>query len=596
MRPNTFTIHFQKPLIVLVMMALFLSAFGASSTSPALAQGSGAPDGVSGQSTGPDLEAVEISLSAPDQTSALEFYENDDIGMTFTVKNNGEEDSGEFVIYFIIYPAADPTPDISLCESVDRNYYALSPSLAAGGTDYWDITISAGTLDVGDYTAAMFVDSECNVDELDEANNFLDQDFSVIPAPIAPPPNDDIENAIDLTEEEFPYTTNEDTRGATRGASDPSDLDCKPTSDPTTAGLASIWYSYTPDSDQNLVLDTIGSNYDTYIVVWKDGDSLEFVDCNEDISTGSEDPNSLQSRLPVKLLADVKYYFEIAQYVINRNSDGIFAQAAGNLVFSINYGYEISGNVSEPGVTLSYFDGFPKTVISDGNGDYTIVVPSGWSGNVTPSKEGYAFVPTSRDYAAIDENLTAENYNVRRTFLSNAKQDGWVLESGEFTNQGGSLNRGAKTLNLGDDAARRQYRVILSFNTSTIPSNAVIAKAQLKIKRHSVVGGGNPVNIFNGFMVDVKRGNFGKIGLQLTDFNAKANKSFAAGKPKPVGGWYTLNLNKGRAQINKDGNTQIRLRFKLDDNNDSVANILRLYSGNAGTANRPQLIIEYGIP
>ncbi|MBI5932062.1 MAG: hypothetical protein HY867_00025 [Chloroflexi bacterium] len=44
------------------------------------------------------------------------------------------------------------------------------------------------------------------------------------------------------------------------------------------------------------------------------------------------------------------------------------------------------------------------------------------------------------------------------------------------------------------------------------------------------------------------------------------------------------------------GLTQIRLRFKLDDNNNAVANYLSLYSGNAGAASRPQLVIGYTVP
>jgi hypothetical protein len=58
-------------------------------------------------------------------------------------------------------------------------------------------------------------------------------------------------------------------------------------------------------------------------------------------------------------------------------------------------------------------------------------------------------------------------------------------------------------------------------------------------------------------------------------------------------GWYTINLNSTAfASINKlstgGGVTQIRLRFKLDDNNDAVANMLNLVSGNnAIAANRP---------
>ncbi|MBI3153480.1 MAG: hypothetical protein HYZ21_15210, partial [Chloroflexi bacterium] len=44
------------------------------------------------------------------------------------------------------------------------------------------------------------------------------------------------------------------------------------------------------------------------------------------------------------------------------------------------------------------------------------------------------------------------------------------------------------------------------------------------------------------------------------------------------------------------GLTQIRLRFKLDDNNNAIANYLSLFSGNAPLASRPQLIIEYHLP
>jgi hypothetical protein len=45
------------------------------------------------------------------------------------------------------------------------------------------------------------------------------------------------------------------------------------------------------------------------------------------------------------------------------------------------------------------------------------------------------------------------------------------------------------------------------------------------------------------------------------------------------------------------GLTQMRLRFKLDDNNNAVANILSLFSGNAtAAASRPELIITYYVP
>ncbi len=51
------------------------------------------------------------------------------------------------------------------------------------------------------------------------------------------------------------------------------------------------------------------------------------------------------------------------------------------------------------------------------------------------------------------------------TFRSTALQDGWILESTETSNKGGTLNSTDTTFKLGDAAADKQYRSILSFNT-----------------------------------------------------------------------------------------------------------------------------------
>jgi hypothetical protein len=64
-----------------------------------------------------------------------------------------------------------------------------------------------------------------------------------------------------------------------------------------------------------------------------------------------------------------------------------------------------------------------------------------------------------------------------------------------------------------------------------------------------------------------------------------------------IGGWYSLDLTGAGSSVNKlaasSGLTQIRLRFKLDDNNNALANYLSLFSGNASAAERPQLVITY---
>jgi hypothetical protein len=199
-------------------------------------------------------------------------------------------------------------------------------------------------------------------------------------------------------------------------------------------------------------------------------------------------------------------------------------------------------------------------------------------------------------------SFTTAPLKLTKTFYSTAVQDGWILESGQNTNQGGTMDKVTGVyLNLGDDAAKKQYRSILSFATgAALPDTAIITKVTLKVKQFKSYGTGNPVSLFGGFMADIKKGIFGTSALQLTDWQTAANKSYGPFVVSPVSGWYALNLTAGKAYINKlatnSGLTQIRLRFNTKYNNNTIANYLALYSGNAGAAYRPRLIIEYYVP
>ena len=187
-----------------------------------------------------------------------------------------------------------------------------------------------------------------------------------------------------------------------------------------------------------------------------------------------------------------------------------------------------------------------------------------------------------------------------QTFYSMAAHDGWVLESGETTDTGATLNAANSTLILGDNPARNQYRSILSFGTGSLPDNAVITGVTLKVFKQAIVGAGDPLAGFQGLLVDVKNGSFGAGALQITDFETAADNTLGPFSPNLVANSYTINLTGARGLINKlagaSGLTQLRLRFKLDDNDDALANHLNLYSGNAGAALRPQLIITYFVP
>ena len=184
------------------------------------------------------------------------------------------------------------------------------------------------------------------------------------------------------------------------------------------------------------------------------------------------------------------------------------------------------------------------------------------------------------------------------TLKSSGAQDGWILETAENGNVGGAVNAIEPTFTLGDDASRRQYRAILSFNTASIPPTAVVTSATLKIKKAS----GSPTNPFathGNIVVDVKKGTFGTSVLQAPDFQAAATKTGVLTIPNaPVSGWYSKSLSAASlTYINRAGLTQFRLRFNKDDDNDRVADFIKFYSGNFATGSaRPILLIQYYIP
>jgi type II secretory pathway component GspD/PulD (secretin) len=69
--------------------------------------------------------------------------------------------------------------------------------------------------------------------------------------------------------------------------------------------------------------------------------------------------------------------------------------------------YTISGSVGVSGVTMN---GLPGNPITNENGLYTATVEYGWSGTVTPTKEGYIFEPVNKVYLKVTGNQTNQSY------------------------------------------------------------------------------------------------------------------------------------------------------------------------------------------
>jgi len=186
------------------------------------------------------------------------------------------------------------------------------------------------------------------------------------------------------------------------------------------------------------------------------------------------------------------------------------------------------------------------------------------------------------------------------TLTSIAGDDGWVRESSESSNTGGTTranNSSASALRLGDDRKDRQYKTVVSFDTSTIPDAATIVTATLRLRR-GTASGSNPFNTHGTCWVDVQSGGFSaSTALQSGDFQATATAAQAASLSNAAsnGSWSEGSLDAaGLAAVDKAGTTQLRVYFDLDDNDDRGNDYLGYYSGDNATAgNRPQLVVTY---
>jgi hypothetical protein len=185
------------------------------------------------------------------------------------------------------------------------------------------------------------------------------------------------------------------------------------------------------------------------------------------------------------------------------------------------------------------------------------------------------------------------------TFTSVAAQDGYVTEEFGDTNLGGGANSSASTvasLRAGDNLGNRQFKSIVSFDTSSIPDGAKITSVTLRLRRGTVVGT-NPFTTHGTCRVDVHSSGFGgNVALTSDDFQAAATASNVAILSNPAADldWSTGSLSAtGLASINKLGTTQFRVYFTLDDNDDSDADYVGFYAGDTAAANWPQLVVTY---
>jgi len=295
-----------------------------------------------------------------------------------------------------------------------------------------------------------------------------------------------------------------------------------------------------------------------------------------------------------------------AVYGVFTSGTRVYAATTGGLSISTNSGASFDNKTTADGlgnnITAGVFVSGSMVYVAtwDGlsvseNGGSSFFNYNSTSGLGSNSAFG-VFASGSTAYAATSGGLSiGKNLLTSRSLYVN---DGWILESTQTSAVGGWMNSTSLYLRLGDDAANRQYRVILHFDTSYLPDTAVVTKATLKLKKQGMVGT-NPFTILGTLRADMLKPFFGFTAeLQLIDFQAIAGKSSAAlFSPTPISDWYIAPFTAaGRAYINLMGTTQFRLYFLTGDNGNSKADYLQVYSGNYTAGNRPTLVMEYYVP
>ncbi|MEN1680519.1 MAG: right-handed parallel beta-helix repeat-containing protein [Planctomycetota bacterium] len=191
-------------------------------------------------------------------------------------------------------------------------------------------------------------------------------------------------------------------------------------------------------------------------------------------------------------------------------------------------------------------------------------------------------------------------------FTSIASQDGHVLESAKDSGQGGFTSANSSTFRLGDDAQNRAYRKVLSFDTSSLPDNAIVVEATIGITRVGNPVGQIPIGVANSFfgdiLVDIATPGFGATNsLTISDWQNPATQE-AVSKfawPAYLDGQTLFSRldDQHNDLVNLTGPTQFRVRYENDDDGDNTADYMSYATSNHFNPSfRPQLVVKYYLP
>ncbi len=184
-------------------------------------------------------------------------------------------------------------------------------------------------------------------------------------------------------------------------------------------------------------------------------------------------------------------------------------------------------------------------------------------------------------------------YGMELSFPSVEGEDGWIVAGTPSTvNTIGPLR-------VGDNAANKQYRSILSFVT-TLPSShpdLVAVAATLSLRRNASAF--TYPAAFGRLKADIKTMTFGGTATLVSDdFNAAPTYTDVI-PAFPVPAASSVNeyeLASGLTAINPGGRTQLRIYFANPTDSDSAADALEFFGGGGPLVNQPILTVRYTQP
>jgi poly(hydroxyalkanoate) depolymerase family esterase len=151
----------------------------------------------------------------------------------------------------------------------------------------------------------------------------------------------------------------------------------------------------------------------------------------------------------------------------------------------------------------------------------------------------------------------------RVVYSNDDSRDGYVKAGADGSGPTVGTLEGSYGLAVGRGVDGKHSRTVLSFDTSSLPDDAVIESARLTVSRAS--GSGDPWAdpAGNSLVVDAQRGCFGGCAIEAADWSAAPTAAAVATIPRFASGTASSTefTVAGRNAINLSGSTQLKLRF-----------------------------------